>query len=456
MRPAHRTHAALPRGAAAPATAGEGAAAGTGPAGVDPFAARVARAVDPARLQARQRGLAAHGGVATGGVARQALTEEELAARRWLAQDFAVRPGYRIGIDAAANVHLRREGADPSLAPVLTGSHVDTQPLGGWLDGAFGVVAGLEVFAALDAAGARTRRPIDVVMWTNEEGSRFAPGLMGSASYAEPARLAQFLPVADAAGVRFETARDAAVADLNEAARREGWAWMDTPLAAPVHAYIEAHIEQGPVLEALGLQVGCVTAIQGVRWFRVVIAGRSAHAGTTPLAARDDAQAKAVHMAHALLSHAETCGDERLRLTIGRWQCSPGSINTVADQVAFTVDARHPEAAALDTVQALMERCLPAGGRIELLQDKPTVHFDAGLVALARQACAGLGLSHHDMLSGAFHDAMPMAAFCPTAMLFAPSIGGVSHHPAEDTQIDDLAACTRALAWCLAELAGPA
>jgi len=251
MIPGRRMHAALPRGLAAPAASGDTAApGGTGsaaPAAAE-FADRIARAVDPARLEARQRGLAEHGGVATGGVARQALTAEELAARRWLARDFAARPGYRIGIDAAANVHLRRDGAEPGLAPVLTGSHADTQPLGGWLDGAFGVVAGLEVFEALDACGARTRRPIDVVTWTNEEGSRFAPGLMGSASYVEPARLAQFLPVADAAGVRFETARDAAVADLRAAAQQGGWHWRDVPLAGPVHAYIEAHIEQGPVM----------------------------------------------------------------------------------------------------------------------------------------------------------------------------------------------------------------
>ncbi|WP_144633702.1 M20 family metallo-hydrolase [Bordetella genomosp. 13] len=418
--------------------------------------ARVARAVDAERLERRQRGLAGFGGVASGGVARQALTAEELAARRWLVADFAARPGYGVGVDVAGNVHLRRDGAEPGLTPVMTGSHIDTQPLGGWLDGAFGVVAGLEVFDALDACGLRTRRPIDVVMWTNEEGSRYAPGLMGSHSYAAPHRLDGFLDVKDGGGLRFGDACEAAVADLRAAAREHGWAWMDVELGRPVHAYLEAHIEQGPVLEAEGLQVGCVDAIQGVRWFRVTITGRSAHAGTTPLAARDDAQAKAVHLAHALLDHARTCGDERLRLTIGRWECAPGSINTVADRVVFTVDMRHPEAGVLDTVQALLARALPAGGRIDVLQNQPTVRFDAGLTALTREACAALALRHRAMPSGAFHDAMPMAGFCPTAMLFAPSIAGVSHHPGEDTPIDDLAACTRALAWCLARLAEPA
>ncbi len=413
----------------------------------------LARAVDERRLERRLRGLAAHGGVASGGVARQALTPEELTARRWLAQDFAGRPGYRVGIDAAANVYVRRSGTESDAAPVMTGSHVDTQPLGGWLDGAFGVVAGLEVFDALDSLGIATRRPLDVVMWTNEEGSRFAPGLMGAVSFTTPARLAAFLPVADSLGVSFEQARDEAVADFQLHARRQGWPWMERALAAPVHAYLEAHIEQGPVLEAQGLQVGCVTAIQGVRWYRVNVPGRSAHAGTTPLANRDDAQANAIAMAHAVMEHARHCGDERLRVTIGRWTCAPGSINTIADDVSFTVDARHPDAEALDAVRAVMDAALPPGGSIDVLQDKPTVQFAPRLVALATAACDALGMRHRQMLSGAFHDAMPMAGFCPTAMLFAPSIGGVSHHPAEDTPIADLAACTRALAWCLLQLA---
>jgi N-carbamoyl-L-amino-acid hydrolase len=418
-------------------------------------AAGVASAVDEGRLHAALRGLARHGAVQSGGVARQALTAEELDARRALVSAFGARPGYAVAIDDAANIHIRRQGADPGAPAVLTGSHVDTQPLGGWLDGSFGVVAGLEVLHALDCTGVHTRRPIDVVMWTNEEGSRYAPGLMGSVSYTDPARLAAFLQVADARGMTFQAARDAAVADFRDAARAGAWTCFEAPLARPVHAYIEAHIEQGPVLEAEGLQVGCVVAIQGVRWLHIVVNGRSAHAGTTPLSARDDAQAKAIALAHTLLSYAAGCGDERLRVTIGRWDCAPGSINTVADRVAFTVDVRHPESAALDSFLALAQHALPAGAEMRILQDKPTAPFDTRLVDLARRACTALDLRHRDMVSGAFHDAMPLAGFCPTAMLFAPSKGGVSHHPDEDTPIADLAACTRALAWCLTALAEP-
>ncbi len=415
----------------------------------------VAEAVDPQRLEIRLRGLAKFGAAPGGGVAREALTAQELAARRWLAQDFASRPGYTVGIDDAANVVIRRAGQSADAEPVMTGSHVDTQPLGGWLDGAFGVVAGLEVFEALDTLNIRTQRPIDVVMWTNEEGSRFAPGLMGSVSFTVPARLNDFLSISDKEGVTFREARDAAVADFLECALTQGWPLMARSLGTPVHAYVESHIEQGPVLEAEKLQVGCVTAIQGVRWFQITVPGRSAHAGTTPLANRDDAQAKAIDMAHTLLSYAGQCEDERLRVTIGRWLCEPGSVNTIADHITFTVDARHPESAALDKVRAVLESSLPAGGQIEVLQDKPTVHFAPDLTEMSNHICESLGISHRAMLSGAFHDAMPMAGFCPTTMLFAPSVNGVSHHPAEDTATVDLSACTRALAWSLLQLAEP-
>lgn len=421
----------------------------------DGRAADVARTVDERRLHDALRSLARHGAVRTGGVARQALTAEELAARRALLSVFGDRPGYAVAIDDAANIHIRRQGAEPGASPVLTGSHVDTQPLGGWLDGSFGVVAGLEVLQALDGLGVRTRRSIDVVMWTNEEGSRYAPGLMGSVAYTDPSRLAAFLKVEDAQGIDFRAARDAAVADFRNAAHAGAWTCFDAPLARPVHAYIEAHIEQGPVLEAEGMQVGCVVAIQGVRWLHIAVNGRSAHAGTTPLRARDDAQAKAIALAHTLLTHAADCGDERLRVTIGRWECAPGSINTVADRIVFTVDVRHPEAAALDAFVARVERALPAGAAMRMLQDKPTTPFDTRLVDLARHACTALHLRHRDMVSGAFHDAMPLAGFCPTAMLFAPSRDGISHHPDEDTAIADLAACTRALACCLTALAEP-
>lgn len=410
-------------------------------------------AISEQRLLQRLTGLAGFGGSVAGGVARESLSAPDLAARRWLAAAFATRPGYAVGMDAAANLRIRRLGTSPEAPALMTGSHADTQPLGGWLDGAFGVAAGLEVFEALDAAQQRTRHTLEVVAWTNEEGSRFAPGLMGSLSYAQPEALAAFLPVIDAQGCSFEQARDAALADFREAAAQGGWSCFDAQLGQPVLAYLEAHIEQGPVLEAEGLGLGLVHAIQGVRWYQITVSGRCAHAGTTPLAQRDDAQAKAIELAHALGAYARDGGDPKLRVTIGRWRCAPGAINTIADRVVFSVDLRHPDGAAMDAFDRFLRSRLGAGMAIELLQDKPTTPFAPELVALLAQAARERGIAARPMVSGAFHDALSMARVAPTAMLFAPSVRGISHHPEEHTAAADLAACTQVLADGLLRLA---
>ncbi|XAH24966.1 M20 family metallo-hydrolase [Xylophilus sp. GW821-FHT01B05] len=421
----------------------------------DPRAEKVAAAVDTERLGRRIAGLAAFGARADGGVDRQALTTEELAARRWLLADVVQRPGYRVGIDDAANVFVQRAGSQPGAAPVLTGSHADTQPAGGRLDGAFGVVAGFELFDALDQAGIQTRRPVEVVIWTNEEGCRFSPGLMGSNGFVDPASLAVARKVRDASGVYFGAACDAARDDFLSAAAAHGWPLLPCPPARPVHAYIEAHIEQGPELEAAQHQVGCVHTIQGVRWLELVFAGRSAHAGTTPAHMRDDAMPKAVRAAQAVLALAdvETARDPRLRLTIGRFDVQPGSINTIAREARFTVDLRHPDELVLQALQARIAALCGEAAQINTLLCKPPVAFDTRLHALTLSACAQLGLRHQPMLSGAFHDAMPLASHAPTTMLFAPSREGISHHPAEHTELADLAACTRALALCMTQLA---
>lgn len=411
--------------------------------------------INAARLEANLTALAAFGGSVKAGVARETLTPQDLQARQWLVGRFANRPGYMVGIDAAANLHIRRLGQSQEEPVVMTGSHVDTQPLGGWLDGAFGVMAGVEVLDALDDAGIATQRSLEVVAWTNEEGSRFAPGLMGSQSYVSPATLDSLLPVTDADGISFECARDAALADFASCAAQSHWQVWDAALAAPVHAYIEAHIEQGPVLEREGLSLGIVQAIQGVRWYQVTVGGRCAHAGTTPLADRNDAQAKAIAMAHALYCYAQECGDEDLRVTIGRWSCQPDSINTIANQVQFTVDVRHPDAQVIEAFDAYLQQHCAAEASVQRLQDKPTTWFDSKLLELLGTAAVERGIAHKKMLSGAFHDAMPMARFTPTAMLFAPSIRGISHHPEEHTQTTDLALCTQVLADCLLTLAHP-
>lgn len=420
-----------------------------------PLAVQAAASINPERLGRRIADLAAFGARADGGVDRQTLTDDDLAARRWLVAEVLHRPGYRVGIDAAANLFVQRGASIAGSQAVLTGSHLDTQPAGGRLDGAFGVIAGFELFDALDHTGICTRRPVEVVIWTNEEGCRFAPGLMGSNGFVYPERLSGARAVRDSRGMDFGSACDAARRDLLLAAAVGGWPLMDCPLARPLHAYIEAHIEQGPELEAAHRRVGCVHTIQGVRWLEMVFVGRSAHAGSTPSHLREDAMVAAVRAAHEVLAFAaaETLRDPRLRLTIGRFDVLPGSINTIAGEVRFTIDLRHPVETTLAALHAQVEVLCGAAATRRTLLDKPPVSFDPRLHQLTMSACEQLGISHQSMLSGAFHDAMPLASHVPTTMLFAPSRGGLSHNPAEDTHLDDLVACTRALALCVVHLA---
>jgi N-carbamoyl-L-amino-acid hydrolase len=414
--------------------------------GADPRSAMAH--VQAERLIDTQRALARFGLRDDGGVAREALTPTELEARRWLCSLFTDAQ-YSWHVDAAANLFLWRAGREADLAPVVTGSHVDTQPVGGWLDGAYGIVAGLEVMRALDDAGIRTRRPIEVAIWTNEEGSRFRPGAMGSSAFAEPARLPDFLQVADDAGVRFETARDAALAATPEA--------QPVPLGRKVHAYLEAHIEQGPILEAGACTLGVVAGIQGVRWFEFTVLGSSAHAGTTPLSVRQDALMTAARLVARIGELAERRDDGALRVTVGRFEAAPGSVNTVADRVLFTVDLRHPEEAVLEEMESALRGMIGPNGPCQcsvrrLMQRAPTA-FDAGVLAILDAAVQASGEPACRIGSGAFHDAMYLADVCPTAMLFVPSRGGISHNAAEDTAEAHLVAGARVLAGALTALA---
>jgi len=406
--------------------------------------------VDGQRLIAMQRALAGFGGRADGGVEREALSATELDARRWLFQQ--VRGAhYSWFVDSAANLFLRRAGTDESLPPVMTGSHIDTQPIGGWLDGAYGVIAGLEAMLALDAAAIRTRHPLELAVWTNEEGSRFSPGAMGSSSFANPAVLESYLASTDAQGVCFETARDAALRAVPEA--------TTVALGRPVEAYVEAHIEQGPILEATGCRLGVVTGIQGVRWFELVLSGDSAHAGTTPLDVRRDALMTAARLVARIGDMAEALGDPALRLTVGRFEAAPGAINTVADRALFTLDLRHPVDAVLESCeQAIRSLVQQSAGRCSadmrrLMQRAPTPFADE-VVAVVDGAVGASGETSCRLVSGAFHDAMHLADVCPSAMLFVPSHGGISHNAAEDTDEADLVAGARVLAAVLTELAG--
>lgn len=410
---------------------------------------RVAAAVSEARQWDRLMAMAAIGAIPGDGVNRQALTALDREARR-LAIAWAEQAGARVSVDDAANLWFRLDGANPHAAPVITGSHMDSQPAGGRFDGIYGVVAGLEVLAALKESGVVLERPLDVVAWTNEEGSRFAPGCMGSMAWAGTKPLAAFADIADAEGVTFGQALAETLAAEADLPRR--------PLGGRAHAYIEAHIEQGPKLETEGLDIGIVTGIQGSRWFTVTVEGASAHAGTTPVSMRRDALQAAVRAITALNGLTADPTD-MLRFTVGRMEVEPGSSNSVAGRVRFTIDLRHPDATILrkigDAIAATVEAAVgPCTARVEERFTATPLAFDPALLAAIARAATALGLAALPMPSGAFHDAQLVAGVVPSAMIFVPSRDGISHNPAEYTAAPQLAAGTRSLAAALVAVAG--
>ena len=405
-------------------------------------------AVSEARQWQRLMEMAQLGAIAGDGVNRACLTPLDRSARRLLI-GWAEQAGATASVDEAANLWLRREGTDPAASVVLTGSHMDSQPQGGRFDGIYGVMAGLEAITAMSDAGLRPRRPIEVVAWTNEEGARFAPGCMGSMAWAGVKPIAAFADVSDPNGIRFADALAEHLAAEADLPRR--------PLGGRPHAYVETHIEQGPLLEAQGLDIGVVTGIQGSRWFTVTLTGDSAHAGTTPLALRRDAVQDMVRAIDALnrLMHDPT---DVLRFTVGRVQVEPNSSNSVAGRVTFSVDFRHPDLAVLtargdaiaSVVRAAVRTCEVAVE--EIFRGLPTV-FDPLVVDAVETAARAQGLGHVRLPSGAFHDAQFVAPVAPTGMIFVPSRAGISHNPAEYTAPPQLAAGTKVLTGALLDLA---
>jgi N-carbamoyl-L-amino-acid hydrolase len=408
----------------------------------------LARAIDADRQWDRLMRMGAIGMVEQTGVDRACLTAGDRAARRLLI-GWAEAAGASVSVDAAGNLWLRREGMQPDAAPVLTGSHMDTQPRGGRFDGIWGVIAGLEVLSALHALDLRTARPIEVVAWTNEEGGRFAPGCMGSMAWSGHTPLERFAGVRDEAGISFGEALAEQLALESDLPRRA--------LGGRPHGYVEAHIEQGPLLEAAAQQVGVVTGIQGSRWFTVTLQGASAHAGTAPLSLRRDAVQDMLR-AIAALNQLTHDPDDVLRFTVGRITVSPNTSNSVAERVTFSIDLRHPDASALrargdaiaETVRAAVTTT--AATVTEVFHAMP-IRFDEAVIDAVEQAAAAEGVSHRRMPSGAFHDAQFVAGICPSGMLFVPCRDGISHNVTEYASPGHLAAGTRVLARTLLALA---
>lgn len=407
-------------------------------------AARIAASVSPSRLLTNIAKLATFGARSDGGVDRQTLTQHDLDARAYLI-DYARALGCDVYVDDFANLFFRRAGSE-DLPPVMTGSHADTQPTGGKLDGCYGVLAALECIAALNDAGVRTRYPVEAVVWTNEEGTRFQPGAMGSSAFVDPSVMPRYRRATDARGVTLAQALDE---------HRQTFPAL-TPRAAaiPVHACVELHIEQGPQLELAGAPLGIVTGIQGVRWYNVTCTGSAAHAGTTPMAVRRDAMSLACALRAEIEAFASDLGRDDTRITFGRWSVTPNAINTIASEVVFSIDFRHPDPAVLDAFDRQLAACaVRHAAKLDALFAHAPVQFDDTVLAHVRGACNALSPRTHALTSGAFHDAMYLATHCPTAMLFVPSIGGISHNPAEATDDTDLVLGARALAHCVAALA---
>ncbi len=407
-----------------------------------------AAAVDEARLWSRQMAMAEIGATERGGVNRAALSDEDRRARK-LMVEWAGDLGFEVATDDIANLYIRRPGRQADSTPVVTGSHLDSQPRGGKFDGSYGVIGGFEALEAIAQAGIETARPIDLVAWTNEEGGRFQPGAMGSAVFAGVMGLEEQLGLADREGVTLEDALADTLASTPGLPHR--------PFGHPFAAYVEAHIEQGPRLENEGLTIGAVTGIQGIRWFTVEVSGAEAHAGTTPLRVRRDALKAAVAMVTAL---EELMADETdtVRFTVGRFECHPGSPATVPGRAYFTIDFRHPDPDLIARISAQVAPTCEAHARgctvsVRSIMEHAPLVFDPTLIDMVERYAETLGHPVMRMPSGAGHDAGHINHLCPTGMIFVPCERGVSHNEAENATPADLAAGAQTLAACLVDLA---
>jgi N-carbamoyl-L-amino-acid hydrolase len=408
---------------------------------ISPEALRLAAAVDEMRQWDLLHAIARHGGRDDGGVDRPALSGDDIAARNTLI-GWAQARGIAAYQDEAANLFLRLEGADPALPPLLIGSHLDSQPTGGKFDGAYGVIAGCEVIAALQDAGLVPPRAIEAVSWTNEEGSRFLPGATGSSAFAGSRDLATMRAGITVEGLPVGQLIDEVIAATTAELR---------PLRATgAFGHLEVHIEQGPILEHEALRIGVVEGIQGVSRLRISVEGEAAHAGTMPHAMRKDAVMAMVRIL-AALDPLTRAPEDVLRLTFGRIEVAPNVPNTVPAEALVTLDLRHPDAEVIETTiaaisQAIDDHAAPCRATLERVSAVAPVHFPEPLRALVERCASALGEPSRRMISGAGHDSLHLARLCPTTMIFVPCARGVSHHPSEDATSGDLAAGTRVLA----------
>lgn len=403
------------------------------------------------RLLANLDRLAAIGATEKGGVNRQALTRLDREARQQLAK-LAIDRGFSVFQDPIANLFIRRDGRNNMLAPLLIGSHLDSQPAGGRFDGALGTLCAFEVLETLEDLGIETERPLEVVAFTNEEGCRFAPGCMGSMAFASRTIPESWMNLAATDNqADFATELADTLKSLPQASMRE--------LGFPIFAYIEVHIEQGPSLEKQGVPIGIVTGIQGTRWLEVSISGQTAHAGTTALMYRRDPLHAAVNGLGSLFP-AIMPSDPSARFTVGRMALQPGAVNAIPQTVVFTVDIRHPSTEILDDMERKIRTVTQraAGDQnceatITQIFDMPPANFQEDIIATLDRAARDRGFVTQRMLSGAFHDALFMNRVAPSAMIFVPCRDGLSHNEAEHVEPEhSIAGCNMLFASALQAL----
>ncbi len=403
--------------------------------------------INTERLWSNLMELAEIGAIKGGGVNRQALTPEEFAARD-LCITWAEAYGLSVAADEAGNLFFCLEGSEPELPAVMTGSHLDTQPTGGKFDGAYGVVAGLEAARAIISSNIPHKRNIEIVAWMNEEGSRFAPGMMGSEAYVGVKPLADIKAVKDKLGVSVEEELLKLQDHLPTIKR--------VSLGREVYCFIEAHIEQGPILESEDIPIGAVTGIQGVRRMRVKIMGDEAHAGTTPYHLRKNAIEEASRIIEKLYNVFSKIKD--IRFTVGMLNIEPNVPSVVSSEVEFSIDLRHPDTAILmeseGQVRKLVDQTVSqCSSEVRCIAEADTIHFNEKVIAAIENEAKKLNFPCRRIFSGAGHDARQMSYFCPSGMIFVPSCNGISHNVSEFTNQRDIFSGAQVLCATLLEFA---
>ncbi len=406
--------------------------------------------IDGKRLWDSLMEMAKIGATEKGGVCRLALTDLDKQGRdlfvRWCEES-----GCSVTVDGIGNIFARRPGRNDALPPIVTGSHLDSQPTGGKFDGVYGVLAGLEVVRTLNEAGYETEAPIEVAVWTNEEGSRFPPATFGSGAFVGEFDLEKCLNTTDPDGTT-----------VREELERIGYHGAEPVGRHPIGAYFEAHIEQGPILEAEGKTIGVVTGGQGQRWYEVTVTGQEAHAGPTPMARRRNALVGAARIV-GLVDRIGFDFQPDACATVGMLVNRPNSRNVIPGQVFLTIDVRHPEAERLAAMDATLRKEIAeiaeAAGlelEIEEIWTLPPTPFDPACVEAVERGAEAAGYSHRRMVSGAGHDAVYVAKVAPTGMIFVPCEDGISHNEIENASLEDLEAGCNVLLAAVLERANAA